>query len=124
MIENPTSVGFFKNKNKILKYIREKEFPSSHLNDIEKVIFTSKRNKLTKTGHEILQKYFEFYSVKMPEGFKLLSRYNLFLIRHSTYPWYYDGESKEKFLVLYDGDMAVFLQMCDGDIDQTMKSFS
>lgn len=117
----------------IINLIKKRQAETELVQDLEtlddfqacRLIFENYHNdgcgmKLTPTGFSILSKLIAYYSIKMPENFKILTKHIVFMKRYSNYPWFIDNITES--FISFDANFAMRLKLVDGDLSLYMKS--
>jgi hypothetical protein len=72
---------------------------------------------LTKTGHEILSRFFDCYVIDMPSDFEVLPKHLVYLNHNMHLPYFIESR---KISVYHPRD-GVMLKMLDGDLNQLIS---
>lgn len=78
----------------------------------------SKGLRLSPIGIAVMQKFFQNWTVHLPEDYIVKSRHVLYLDRITTMPWYLDGP----LLILFEPELAMRAKLV-GDIDSLISAF-
>jgi hypothetical protein len=66
--------------------------------------------RLTRFGLQIMQGYFEAYTIKVPEDEVLKPMHLIFLDDHAALPYYFDADQ----IVVFDTELAIKLRLVNG----------